>query len=105
MTNRFVSSKQITFHNSCTLLYFVTDWVEIFLFFPPNQSLQEFDPGDSVFDATEWTDLSDGFNGKWKKKVNIQIHLFICVLYFSMIYVAVTLKILDHQTMPVDYIY
>lgn len=50
---------------------FTTDLLEI-LPFSSTQSLQEFDPGKSVFDATKWTDLSDGFNGKWKKKVNIQ---------------------------------
>ncbi|KAB5517840.1 hypothetical protein PHYPO_G00171810 [Pangasianodon hypophthalmus] len=44
------------------------------------KSLQEFDPGDSVFDATEWTDLSDGFNGKWKKKWTYRTRGLCCSL-------------------------
>lgn len=63
------------FQNSCIFLSFVETFFHLFFSSSSsslNQSLQEFDPGDSVFDATEWTDLSDGFNGKWKKKVNTQ---------------------------------
>lgn len=35
------------------------------------QELQEFYPGDNVFDATDWCSLSDGFDGRWRKKVNV----------------------------------
>lgn len=59
-----------TFQNSYTFVFY--NQVKIFPV-SPTQTLQDFDPGDSIFDATEWTDLSDGFNGKWKKKVNVQI--------------------------------
>ncbi|KAI5607733.1 ADNP homeobox 2b [Silurus asotus] len=44
------------------------------------KSFQEFDPGDSAFDATEWTDLSDGFNGKWKKKWTYRTRGLCCSL-------------------------
>ncbi|XP_060721684.1 activity-dependent neuroprotector homeobox protein 2b [Tachysurus vachellii] len=44
------------------------------------QSLQEFDPGDSIFGATKWTDLSDGFNGKWKKKWTYRTRGLCCSL-------------------------
>ncbi|XP_066531409.1 activity-dependent neuroprotector homeobox protein 2b [Hoplias malabaricus] len=32
------------------------------------QGLQEFDPGETAFNATEWSDLADGYDGRWKKK-------------------------------------
>ncbi|XP_058261227.1 activity-dependent neuroprotector homeobox protein 2b [Hemibagrus wyckioides] len=44
------------------------------------QNLKEFDPGDSVFGATRWTDLSDGFNGKWKKKWTYRTRGLCCPL-------------------------
>ncbi|KAL7826970.1 hypothetical protein AOLI_G00321790 [Acnodon oligacanthus] len=33
-----------------------------------SEGLKDFDPGDTVYNATEWSDLADGFDGKWKKK-------------------------------------
>ncbi len=45
----------------------------LFLFFV-YQELQEFYPGDNVFDATDWPSLSEGFDRRWKKKVNLKCY-------------------------------
>ncbi|XP_062845914.1 activity-dependent neuroprotector homeobox protein 2b [Trichomycterus rosablanca] len=44
------------------------------------ENLQEFDPGESVFNATEWADFCDGFNGKWKKKWEYRTRGLCCSL-------------------------
>lgn len=44
------------------------------------QDLQEFYPGDSIFDATDWNSLSDGFDGRWKKKWDYRTQGLCCSL-------------------------
>ncbi|XP_026145759.1 activity-dependent neuroprotector homeobox protein 2-like [Carassius auratus] len=44
------------------------------------QELQEFYPGDNVFDATDWPSLSDGFEGRWRKKWEYRTRGLCCTL-------------------------
>ncbi|XP_051527270.1 activity-dependent neuroprotector homeobox protein 2-like [Myxocyprinus asiaticus] len=44
------------------------------------EDLQEFYPGDNVFDATDWCDLSDGFDGRWIKKWEYRTRGLCCSL-------------------------
>ncbi|XP_051992035.1 activity-dependent neuroprotector homeobox protein 2-like [Xyrauchen texanus] len=44
------------------------------------EDLQEFYPGDKVFDATDWCDLSDGFDGRWIKKWEYRTRGLCCSL-------------------------
>ncbi|KAI4882610.1 hypothetical protein NFI96_032807, partial [Prochilodus magdalenae] len=44
------------------------------------QGLQDFDPGETVYNATEWSDLADGFDGKWKKKWEYRTRGLCCSL-------------------------
>ncbi|XP_077051529.1 activity-dependent neuroprotector homeobox protein 2b [Siphateles boraxobius] len=44
------------------------------------QELQEFYPGDNVFDATDWCSLSDGYDGRWRKKWEYRTQGLCCTL-------------------------
>ncbi|TRY74163.1 hypothetical protein DNTS_004227 [Danionella cerebrum] len=44
------------------------------------KELEEFYPGDSIADATDWWSLSDGFDGKWKKKWGYRTQGLCCSL-------------------------
>ncbi|KAG9278915.1 activity-dependent neuroprotector homeobox protein 2-like [Astyanax mexicanus] len=45
-----------------------------------SEGLQSFDPGDTVYNATEWNDLADGYDGKWKKKWEYRTRGLCCSL-------------------------
>ncbi|KAA0710236.1 Activity-dependent neuroprotector homeobox protein 2 [Triplophysa tibetana] len=44
------------------------------------QELQEYFPGDNIFDATDWNSLSDGYDGRWKKKWDYRTQGLCCSL-------------------------
>ncbi|XP_056335794.1 activity-dependent neuroprotector homeobox protein 2b [Danio aesculapii] len=44
------------------------------------QELQEYYPGDNIFDATDWCNLSDGFDGRWRKKWEYRTQGLCCTL-------------------------
>ncbi|KAL7883816.1 hypothetical protein SRHO_G00014740 [Serrasalmus rhombeus] len=45
-----------------------------------SEGLKDFDPGDTVYNATEWSDLADGFGGRWKKKWEYRTQGLCCAL-------------------------